>query len=90
MKPSLLKMKDNKQEEISKLEAQLELALSRQKDMDKLVPMPEQDGPFKNRTCSRCQIRGHSCDANRYRSHCDKEHAPHGDFVGEGKYKNLK
>jgi hypothetical protein len=50
MKPSLLKMK----EEISKLEAKLELALSRQRDMDKFVPMPEQDGPFKNQTCSVC------------------------------------
>lgn len=41
MNLSLLKMKENKQEEISKLEAKLELALSRQKDMDKFVPMPE-------------------------------------------------
>jgi hypothetical protein len=35
----------------SKLDARLELALSRQKYMDKFVPMPEQDGPFKNQTC---------------------------------------
>jgi hypothetical protein len=41
MKSSWLKMKENKQEEIFKLEAKLELALSRQKDMDKFVPMPE-------------------------------------------------
>jgi hypothetical protein len=44
-------MKENKQEEIFKLDARLELALSRQKYMDKFVPMPEQDGPFKNQTC---------------------------------------
>ena len=69
MKPSLLKMK----EEISKLEAKLELALSRKRDMDKFVPMPEQDGPFKNQTCSVCHIWGHRADGNRDRSHCDKE-----------------
>jgi hypothetical protein len=32
--PSLLKKKENKQEEISKLETKLELALSRTNDMD--------------------------------------------------------
>jgi hypothetical protein len=73
MKPSLVKMKENKQEEISKLEAKLELALSRQKDMDKFVPMPEQVGPFKNQTCSVCHIWGHRANGNRDRSHCDKE-----------------
>ena len=79
MKPSLLKMKENKQEENFKLEAKLELALSRQKDMDKFVPtcMLEQDGPFKNQTCSVCHIRGHRADA-------------HGHFVGERKNINLK
>ena len=58
-------MKENKQEEISKLEAKLELALSRQKDMDKFVPMPEQVGPFKNQTCSVCHIWGHRANGNR-------------------------
>ena len=90
MKPSLLKMKENKQEEISKLEAKLELVLSRQKDMGKFVPMPEQDGPFKNKTCSVCHIRGHRTDGNRDRSHCDKEPCSSWTFVGERKKINMK
>jgi hypothetical protein len=50
--------------------------------MDKFVPMPEQDGPFKNQTCSVCHIRGHRADGNRKRSHCDKEPCSSWTFCG--------
>ena len=83
-------MKENKQEEISKLEARLELALSRQKYMDKFVPMPEQDGPFKTRPAKYVIFGATGLMVTETDPTVIKSHAPHGHFVGERKNINLK
>ncbi|CAC5407427.1 unnamed protein product [Mytilus coruscus] len=81
-KGSLSKIQEKQADKLKELNDKLGKALAALKEIDKSIPLPEPEGPYKNQTCSICHVRGHRSDGNKDRSHCIKEPCTSWEYCG--------
>ncbi|CAG2236247.1 unnamed protein product [Mytilus edulis] len=72
-KGSLPKIQEKQADKLKESNDKLGKAVAAQKEIEKFIPLPEPEGPYKTQTCSICHVRGHKSDGNKDRSHCMKE-----------------
>ncbi|CAG2230835.1 unnamed protein product [Mytilus edulis] len=81
-KGSLSKIQGKQVDKLKELKDKLGKAVAAQKEIEKFIPLPEPEGPYKTQTCSICHVRGHKSDGNKDRSHCMKEPCTSWEYCG--------
>ncbi|CAG2235007.1 unnamed protein product [Mytilus edulis] len=79
---SLSKIQGKQVDKLRELNDKLGKAVAAQKEIEKFIPLPEPEGPYKTQICSICHVRGHKSDGNKDRSHCMKEPCTSWEYCG--------